>query len=107
MTAPVGGGGDMWPPPQLAPRRLALGAPSLSIIVASIALVPSALCIALKPFVPGWLTLGLAHVAGTGFAAALAATDAFADASTGLLGKARAAFAPLASAACARVCRRP
>lgn len=59
----------------------------LSMIVGSIALVPSALAFALRPYLPVPVTAVLGHVAATGFLVALAATDAAAPYSAKLLGK--------------------
>ena len=59
----------------------------LSIVVASVAVVPSALGWALQPYLPSSATFVLFHVAASGFAVALAAVEPWAHQTTGLLGK--------------------
>lgn len=65
----------------------------LSGLVGSIATLPALLAVLLRRHVPLPVTLVLWHVAVTGFAVSIAASDALAAESTGLLGKASAAEA--------------
>ena len=62
----------------------------LSGLVGSIATLPALLAVLLRRHVPLPVTLVLWHVAVTGFAVSIAASDALAAESTGLLGKASA-----------------
>jgi hypothetical protein len=62
----------------------------LSTVVGGVALIPAALAYYLtKKHAPLPVVLVLGHVAASGFAVAIAATDRFAHRSTFLLGKAR------------------
>lgn len=59
----------------------------LSTIVGSIALVPAALAVTLRNYVPLPVTLVLSHIAATGFVIAASATDRGSPYTTWLLGK--------------------
>lgn len=59
----------------------------LSTVVGTVALLPATIAYITRKQVPLPVTLILAHIAATGFAVALAASDRFATKSTYLLGK--------------------
>ena len=69
----------------------------LSFVVASVAVVPSALGWALQPYLPSPATFVLFHVAASGFAVALAAVEPWAHQTTRLLGKVSILPAPYLS----------
>ena len=59
----------------------------LSTVVGSVAILPATIAYLTRKSVPFPVTLLLAHIAATGFAVAIAASDRFATHSTSLLGK--------------------
>lgn len=62
----------------------------LSTIVATGSLIPAALAISGRHALPRFITLTLAHIAGTGLLVSIAASPWLAQHTTGLLGKVRA-----------------